>query len=211
MTHADAQAGGDRRGRRKERSAETEQALKDAARAVFAERGYLNTKITDITAAAGRAAGSFYNHFASKEDLLRALLDDLAAEGDLDAARPEHKADFTDPDAIRYHVEAYWRFSRRNWPVLRAMSQAALVNDEFAAIMRQFAVGQRDDILDHMAYVPAAGLRLPTSPEAGLTMMFAAVEGLLQAAREGTLEITDEQAVEDLTRFLYRGLTGRDY
>ncbi|MQY29137.1 TetR/AcrR family transcriptional regulator [Nocardia aurantia] len=211
MTDADAGAGGDRRGRRKERSAETEQALKDAAREVFAERGYLNTKITDITAAAGRAAGSFYNHFASKEDLLRALLQDLAAEGDENAARPEHREDFTDPEAIRFHVEGYWRFARRNWAVLRAMSQAALVNDEFAAIMRAFAVEQRDEIIGHMAYIPAAGLRLPGSPEAGLTMMFAAVDGLLQSMREGVLEITDEQAVEDLTRFIYRGLTGRDY
>jgi AcrR family transcriptional regulator len=207
----DADAGSDRRGRRKERSAETEQALKDAAREVFAARGYLNTKITDITAAAGRAAGSFYNHFASKEDLLHALLKDLAAEGDANAARAEHKEDFTDPEAIRFHIESYWRFARRNGPVLRAMSQAALVNDDFAAIMRQFAVDQRTDIVGHMAYVTAAGLRLPGSPETGLTMMFTAVDGVLQAIREGSLELTDAQAVEDLTRFVYRGLTGRDY
>src|SRR4051812_22454274 len=99
---------------RKERAAETEAALKAAAKRVFAERGWVGTKITDITAAAGRAAGSFYNHFPSKEALLRALLADLLAESDEAVLDPEHSMDFTDLAAVRFHVAAYWHFYRRN-------------------------------------------------------------------------------------------------
>ncbi len=196
--------------RRKEQSAETEQALKDAARRLFAERGYLNTKITDITAAAGRAAGSFYNHFASKEELLQALLKDFVADGDAAADQDEHRADFTDPAAVRYHVRSYWGFARRHWPTLRAMNQAALVNDEFAHLAARFAAEERAELSDHLDGFAAAGLQLPSTPEASLAMMFLMVHGLLEAVEEGTVELTDPEAVDGLTRFIYRGLTGRD-
>ncbi|WP_306362121.1 TetR/AcrR family transcriptional regulator [Nocardia sp. CC227C] len=198
-------------GKRQERAAETEQALKAAARKLFAERGYLNTKITDITAVAGRAAGSFYNHFASKEELLQSLLKDLADEGDSRAESPDHNPDFTDPEAVRYHIRGYWTAARENWPVFRAVSQAALVNEDFARMMGRFTAEQREDVLDHLDGFAAAGLRLPSTPDASLSMMFLVASGLLQAVQDGTVDLTDEQAVEGITRFVYRGLTGRDY
>ncbi|MFC8532042.1 TetR/AcrR family transcriptional regulator [Nocardia sp. NPDC057227] len=198
-------------GSRRERAAETEQALKTAARGLFAERGYLNTKITDITAAAGRAAGSFYNHFASKEELLSALLADLAAAGDAAAGRADHNPDFADPDGVRYHVESFWRFARAHTPVLRAVNQAALVDAGFARRVAEFSRAQRADIADHVEGFEAAGLRLPSTPDASLAMMFLLVQGLLDAVDDGMVELGDEQAVDGLTRFVYRGLTGRDY
>ncbi|MER7448870.1 TetR/AcrR family transcriptional regulator [Nocardia beijingensis] len=196
---------------RKEKSAETEQALKAAALRLFAERGYLNTKITDITSAAGRAAGSFYNHFASKEELLQALLNDLAAAGDERAEGPGHNPDFSDPDAVRYHIAGYWTFAREHAPVLRAVNQAALVNEEFARMVARFGVQQRADIADHVEGFADRGLRLPSTPDASLAMMFLLTQSLLAAVEEGNVELTDEQAVDGLTRFVYRGLTGRDY
>lgn len=197
-------------GRRSERSAETEQALKDAARRLFAERGYLNIKITDITAAAGRAAGSFYNHFASKEELLQALLKDVGADGDVSAGAAEHKADFTDPEAVRYHVANYWHFARRNWPVMRAVYQAGLVSDEFARVAAQWGAEQREEVADHLDGFAPAGLRLPGAPDVSLAMTFQMIWGLLQVVQEGGLSLTDDEAIDSLTRFAYRGLTGRD-
>ncbi|MEV6769151.1 TetR/AcrR family transcriptional regulator [Nocardia sp. NPDC051030] len=197
-------------GRRQEKSAETEQALKAAARTLFAERGYLNTKITDITAAAGRAAGSFYNHFASKEELLQSLLKDLADESDTDTEDPAHNPDFTHPDAVRFHIESYWTFARRNSSVMRAVEQAALVNEEFAHIAARFGAEQRESIADHLDGFPAAGLKLPSTRDASLAMTFLVTSALLRAVEEGTVELTDQEAVTGLTRFIYRGLTGRD-
>ncbi|MER3554144.1 MAG: TetR family transcriptional regulator [Meiothermus sp.] len=48
-----------------------------AARAVFAEKGLEDTKISDIVARAGVAQGTFYLYFPSKTSLLYALSDDL--------------------------------------------------------------------------------------------------------------------------------------
>ncbi len=195
---------------RKEKAAETEAALKDAAKRVFAAKGYLNTKITDITAEAGRAAGSFYNHFAGKEELLEALLADLSAASDVNASLPEHKADFTDPDAVRWHVREYWNFHRDNAATMLALRQAAMVSDEFARTFARFGAEQAADILDHLGYITAAGMELPASERLSLAMMAELVNGFAHTWLLDPSSASEEEAIEALTRFIYRGFTGRD-
>ena len=53
----------------------TRERLIDAAIALFWEKGYANTSMSDLLAAARANSGSFYHFFASKEDLLLAVLD----------------------------------------------------------------------------------------------------------------------------------------
>ncbi|KOT99966.1 TetR family transcriptional regulator [Streptomyces sp. NRRL F-5755] len=189
--------------KRAEQASETRAALIEAAKRLFATRGYLNTKVTDITAEAGRAAGSFYNHFAGKEELLKALLDELAAVSDRFADAEGHMSDFTDPDAIRYHVAVYLRVHREYAPTMLALRQAALVSEDFARTLEQFRRAQAADLADHLAHVQ----NLPASVETTLTLMSAMMEAPAQLLHE----LPEEEAVEVATRFIYRALNGRDY
>ena len=55
------------------RTAETQRALLDAARAVFAEQGFSDASIADVVERAGSSVGSLYHHFGGKSELYFAL------------------------------------------------------------------------------------------------------------------------------------------
>src|SRR5437762_2261261 len=61
-------------------AAERRREIIEAAAALFVERGYLETTVQDIAAAADVATGSVYIHFASKQALLHAI-NELFYEG----------------------------------------------------------------------------------------------------------------------------------
>jgi len=61
------------------RSEETRERLMQAALASFAERGYDATGVAEICQRAGVSKGAFYYHFASKQALFLALLDQWLA------------------------------------------------------------------------------------------------------------------------------------
>jgi len=62
-----------------ERLAARELAILDAARQVFAERGYHGSAMRDIASRAGVATGTLYLYFANKEALYVALLERLTS------------------------------------------------------------------------------------------------------------------------------------
>lgn len=60
------------------RTLATRTALLAAARELLVEHGYAGTSTPDIVAAAGITRGALYHHFADKQDLFRAVLEDEA-------------------------------------------------------------------------------------------------------------------------------------
>ncbi|MEU4394591.1 TetR/AcrR family transcriptional regulator [Kribbella sp. NPDC023855] len=196
---------------RKEQAAGTEAALKQAAREVFAERGYLNTKITDITAAAGRATGSFYNHFAGKEELLEALLVDLLAEVD-DAVLEDaaHDADFSRIESVRWHVTAFWRFYKTHLPEMSAIRQASLVDPELGQRLRRIMADDDAHMIEHLSYLPEPR----PDPELQISAMNSLLEGFaytwLVVNPPSGRTITDEEAIDLLTNLIHHGLAGRE-
>jgi AcrR family transcriptional regulator len=66
--------------RAERRRLRTRAALLAAAREVFASQGVDSSTIQDITEAADVAKGSFYNHFDSKEAILREVVEETLAD-----------------------------------------------------------------------------------------------------------------------------------
>ena len=69
----------DNRGRRTqaERRASTRRALLDAARSLFAEKGYQQTTAEEIVRRAELTRGALYHHFEDKKDLFGAVVDEI--------------------------------------------------------------------------------------------------------------------------------------
>lgn len=112
----------------------TEAAFLEAARQTFAERGYFNTKISDIAAAAGRSTGSFYNYYDNKEQLLEALLDEFTSEvvtASLETRHPDPRA------GVRAAVTAYWESYKKYLPEMIGLFQMSMMDEEFQRRWRE--------------------------------------------------------------------------
>ncbi|HEX6311031.1 MAG TPA: TetR/AcrR family transcriptional regulator [Acidimicrobiia bacterium] len=78
---------------REEKKAQTRARLMEAAAAVFARRGLAAASLDEIAEEAGLTKGAIYSNFASKEDLVLAVLDEAGRErihditADVDASR----------------------------------------------------------------------------------------------------------------------------
>src|SRR5262245_22161267 len=77
----------------------TRQALVAAARERFGEQGYAATSIDEIVRQAGVTKGALYHHFADKDDLFRAVLEDVKGEVTTYVAEAFLEAT-TEPDAL---------------------------------------------------------------------------------------------------------------
>lgn len=130
-----------------------------SALALFAQHGYEDTSIEDIARQAHVAVGSFYQHFASKRQILLVLMDSLMRE--VDSLTFDLKG--TDPQAIRDTIAQIVAQSFKvDWAYVglyRAWHEAAIRDHELQAIYQQietWTIGQMTFIFHAMSYLPNA-------------------------------------------------------
>lgn len=140
------------------------EALLAAAARVFSDTGFFGTRITDITAAAGVSAGSFYTYFESKEEILGAVMDEVRA-GNPDSAGEAPATSVEDAErwlrAALTTTVARFVENARMW---RAIQQAALGTEQIRARVRD----QQDEVVAAVAAGVAplieGGLAQPRTP-----------------------------------------------
>lgn len=118
---------------------QTREAIEQAARKLFAERGFHGTTLADITSAAGKSSAVFYRYFTDKEDLLAALaesfLHDVVAPSGQSVSLPESPNDDT---FFTTAVTGYWNMFKQNIGIMIAVAQLAATQQRFAAVQNEF-------------------------------------------------------------------------
>jgi AcrR family transcriptional regulator len=205
MPSSDSSANGSSRSAR--RRAQTSARMVEAARTLFAQKGVDGTAISEITETADVGFGSFYNHFASKEEIAGAVLEHDANElgNRIDAMT----AALDDPAmVIAVAVTKVLRKVRDDpvwgWFLVRASGAVPEMRDSLGSRMnRDIATGMRSGRFR----APNEAMAAELAGLATLSAMRMILEGRApQNADQGAVEVTlrilglDPDAADEVVR-----------
>jgi AcrR family transcriptional regulator len=194
---------------------QTRAAIEQAARKLFAERGFHGTTLADITSAAGKSAAVFYRYYADKEDLLAALaesfLHDVVTPSGLSVDLPKSP----DDDAFFTSVvTGYWNMFKQNIGIMIAVAQLAATQRRFAAVQNEFRRFGMDIVAASVLRAQEHGYASELNPEhiaAAIALLFENFTTVFVApsgAGSLSVEISDEDAIATLSTVWKKTLYG---
>lgn len=181
----------------KERNAETRRRLLLAAREVFAEKGYPHAGIADVAKRAGRAHGSFYLHFANKEAVLQALLEDAMAQLSLELKTLWR---WDEPEsgvrrAVRRFIEAYGE-DRDLWLLL---DQRSSLETAFKKLSDQWFHQLATSIMHGMASAETPALMPGLDPEVLAQVLAGMLSDSTRALYQETSSWTPDELADEIS------------
>jgi AcrR family transcriptional regulator len=165
---------------RKRMSAATRRAsIEDAATALFAERGYQGASIDEIARRSGVTPPVLYDHFASKQDLYRRLLERHFAE-----LRGVWRENFVgeDPPAGRVarSFDAWFAYIETHPFAGRMLFRDTTGDPKIEAMHQEVAASSRAAIMGLFAGQPEVERVIGAEVEEGLEMAWIVMRGVLQ-------------------------------
>jgi AcrR family transcriptional regulator len=144
----------------------------DAAREVFADRGFAAARVEDVVATAGVSHGTFYTYFDNKATVLDALIDTTAQ--DLQSVVDEPWEGPDGSAAIAAVIERFVEVFASHAQVVRVWLEASAHEQHFRDRLRDVRSGYARRVADVIAPVLAP---TPHDPEVAASALVAMVEG----------------------------------
>jgi AcrR family transcriptional regulator len=188
------------------RGLRTRARLLKAAGIVFERDGYLNAKITDITATAGVSNGSFYTYFKSKEAIFSALIREVN-EQMYNALSLPHEEGQGIEERIEQVTRAYVQAYRKHAGLIGILEQVATFNAEFREMRRQIrqTFRRRTERWIRRLHEQGIGdLELP--PQCTAEALTSMVSNFCYVSMVLGENYDEDEAVHTLTRLWIRGI-----
>lgn len=180
-------------------------ALIDAARRVFEERGFLDTRVADIAAEAKVAQGTFYTYFDSKDAIFQAVATRVAGEMiiELGSSRPQAPATYERTyAAMKRFVDSY----RRNAKIVALIEQVGTFTPEMKRIRLQVREAHVDRMARIIEHHQEEGLADPSlDPEMAAEMLGSMVDQVCHIWLNLGKEFDEEEVLHALTTLWLRG------
>lgn len=191
---------------------QTRDALEQAARKLFAERGFHGTTLGDITSAAGKSPAAFYRYFTDKEDLLAALaksfLRDVVTPSGLRLSLPESPDDDAFFTAV---VTGYWTMFKQNIGIMIAVAQLAATQPRFAQVQNEFRRFGIDIVAASVHRAQEQGYATELNPEhtaAAIALLFENFTTVFVGSSSIGVQMNDQDAIATLSRIWKKTLYG---
>ncbi|MBO0677523.1 TetR/AcrR family transcriptional regulator [Mycolicibacterium sp. S2-37] len=191
---------------------QTRLAIEQAARKLFAERGFHGTTLAEITSAAGKSSAAFYRYFDDKEDLLAALaesfLRDVVAPSGADVPLP---ASAEDSEFFTSVVTGYWNMFKQNIGIMIAVAQLAASQQRFADVQNQFRRFGMDIVTASVQRAQEQGYGTELNPQhtaAAIALLFENFTSVVAGNSGLGLQIDDADAVATLSTIWKKTLYG---
>ncbi|OBH00324.1 TetR family transcriptional regulator [Mycobacterium sp. E2699] len=191
---------------------QTRQAIEQAARKLFAERGFHGTTLADITSAAGKSPAVFYRYFGDKEDLLAALaesfLHEVVTPSGLSVELPKSPDDDAFFTAV---VTGYWNMFKQNIGIMIAVAQLATTQPRFATVQNEFRRFGIDIVAASVRRAQEQGYATELDPEhtaAAIALLFENFTTVVVGPSGLGLKISDGDAVATLSTIWKKTLYG---
>src|SRR5262245_15407538 len=187
------------------RGQRTMQRLLDAGVEVFAARGYHAARVDDIVKVAETSHGTFYLYFANKEELFRALAENVATEmRALADSLPPITADAAGTKALRTWLESFADHYVHYVPLFRAWTEAETWTSEFGRLGTNVLAEFTRSLIDRVRTAAPADL----DPVVTSIALVAMIERCNYYVLSQQVQITRDAMIETLAAVTHAALFG---